>query len=393
MRRNQFYFRKKITKTVLNNLQTYVEDAVDRIFGYRNIQGITSGINYTATPGTGFRISFNSGGGGPLRGFAGDGSFISLGINPYETDDLSPQFSLPSAGNEKWLTVYSQFARDPQQPETDPSDFSTVYFDQQESFSIVVSEGVQAPAGTATKLALSTLTDCFYLCDVLVTSASTDFSVNPPVKDTARMAIDPMAEVAERVSLSGDRFGSEAKLALIGGTDPIRFRDIQGSDTDLEDAILAALAAGASGADRLALLSEAIGAGYSETRYVNSYQFLGPGTALPINATIPANCRLIKARIIDSSNISTLFIYFTIDVLTGRIDYRYTQHVGAGGVYGSGHAQNVLIAGVIFLGTTSFDAGQVNLTSYGGAGGSLIVQTVVGGANVHHGSADVEFII
>lgn len=256
MDRFNYYLGKDYLPEDANEKQLVIQDAIRRQLAKRNIFGITSGAAYTAVAGTGFRLQFNSGGSLNLQGFCPGAHRVNLGANPYVTPDLSGAFTLPTAPNTKWLTVFLKYAEVESQPERTEITYVDVNFRISESFELEVVSGAEGNPPTKPVLDEANNPDRIYLCDILVNETDTDFTTSTIEIDPARKAIDPFAEVAERALGFGDRLGSEAVLALIGGDSALRFRDVKDSSPNFESALLGALGAGATGANRLALLSD-----------------------------------------------------------------------------------------------------------------------------------------
>jgi hypothetical protein len=192
-----YYLKFPVTPGHLEDLEDSIETAIDRLLAFRGMKGLLGPI-HGITPGTGFTIDLTSNDGtNKVRGFDANGNYVAVDAEPYTSDDLAALFTLPGVGEEKWITFVLRFTRVASDPRTEFMTFVTVNLLQSESFEIGVVSGAAAGVGAATKPSLAA-EDGLYLGDCLLTDASADFSINPPVIAANRHRKDGLHEVSLR---------------------------------------------------------------------------------------------------------------------------------------------------------------------------------------------------
>lgn len=189
-------FRTKLLADDFVELEESIEGAIDRLFALRGVYGILTGTPSVGA-GTDWTIDIDSGGSGVLEAIDKEGRYVALPTNPFNTGDLSGEFTMPTAGKVKYLTLVVRHARVDSEarravPPSGPVDF---YYRSTESYEIVILEGVEANPGSATMPAL-TSEDGVYLADILVENADASFS--DTVFTATRLRIDPLKEASDR---------------------------------------------------------------------------------------------------------------------------------------------------------------------------------------------------
>lgn len=215
--KNKFYFQRKVTAAVLNDLQDVIEEAINRVMVDRGMRGLFHS-DHVVTASTGFKVSISSGVSDSLLGTTRLGKRVALSAEPYVTDDLSTvsrtggSFTLPGSGNEKWITLVLRASRTLSQPEYEkiPPTTTLYYFVQTEAFEIGVLQGseVASPAGSGDKPSLAA-EDGIYLCDILLENGITDFTTS--TIEINRKQVDAIAEAYLR-----GLDGVDEKIAFVG---------------------------------------------------------------------------------------------------------------------------------------------------------------------------------
>jgi hypothetical protein len=388
-----WYFRAKVTASKMDEQQTFADAAIRRLLAKNGIYGLISSVAPAVSDGgAGFVLEIDN---NPrVEGFDLDGEYVALPElpDPYVTPDLGTLFTLPTPGNEKKLAIILRFDRVLSQPELERVGpvFLSVNFRRTEYFAIGVIEGASAGVGLSVAPTIPANEPGIYLADITVLNGITDFTTSTIVTTNSRQPVNYLAEAVDR-GLDGKTSGS--RLAFIGGVNGLRFRDITGSNLDLEAALLAALAAGASALNRLGTIADINAIQGIYTPVAGAHSFVSPGTYTVFSTIVPAATRYIYGRMDDSAGVSFVGLSFLINVATGNITWHTTTEPGAAGA-GSGASGSVILASSLPLsiGLHFFDVSTIQIFAYSGIGGAISIRITMAGLNVHAGSTMLIFI-
>lgn len=146
-----FYFKQKVTEGDLDQLQDNVLNSLfqqnEDLIG----EGVLSGGAISENDPADMNILVD-----PLVGYGVNGTRVEL--TAQETVDCSTDVngndtSVSTDGNEKWISVYIDFAWNKTDARTDGNG-DVVYYDWQASYKFEVVQGDEASAGSATKPAI-----------------------------------------------------------------------------------------------------------------------------------------------------------------------------------------------------------------------------------------------
>jgi hypothetical protein len=187
MQRYDFYFGQKVRHTELDDAFDAVETAIGTFlqgFGY---SGIITGADVAENnPTPNFTVDVS----GPALVYDQLSQKIAWSATQdvdCTIDENGAATAVVSSGNEKYLSIFAEFERLASDPRTDRNG-ATVFYDQAESFSINVVQGVEAPTGTAVKPSLRA--DQVLLGDVLITYAMTQIQNSDIDLDRAQYPFD-----------------------------------------------------------------------------------------------------------------------------------------------------------------------------------------------------------
>ena len=352
MRTRYTYYRgKDVLPDDMADLFDAIEESIDGGWSKRGITGYLTGLP-TVTAGTIFDLDVASGGADPFSGHDSLGQIILFETDPVNTGDLSGEFTLPTAGNEKWLTLVVRYIKADSQPEVEkvPPVFTTVQFRQTQSYEFVIIEGTQALIGTATKPDI-TAEEGLYLADILVTFGDTDFTAamieTDPVRPLSSLRVDALREVVGR------------------GLDGI--------------------------SERLALLSEVVVGPGSRPGDAISVLFAGSplGDLTPI--VLPAGTNFVHLHIGMGGGAvpgGGGHGHFVLDVANNRLDGG-AQTQTAGGLALVGFDPNV--PGAVLCSTVAVAGGPVSLATKSFVAGVLTLQTIGSPSTTTSGQITVIF--
>ncbi len=161
--RTDFYFRQRVTESELDLAFTLLEQADRNVATDIGVFGIISGavpaphapvadltIDLTAASTAYDRLG--------QRIYFGTGQRVDCSV-----DSAGVPTDVKAQGNERWLGVFLRFTRRLSDPRTDGNS-QQVYFRRDESFELVVRQGIEAAAGSAVPVALQD--DELLVCDV-----------------------------------------------------------------------------------------------------------------------------------------------------------------------------------------------------------------------------------
>ena len=160
--RVDYYFREKVTADELNLGFELLEEADEKRTTDLGVVGVVTGMAVTPhAPVANLTVDLTA------PGIAYDPSGQRIFFATPQTADLSVDengvsTAISAVGKEKVVSLYAKFDRALSDPRIDGNS-QEVYFRSDESFKLVVGQGAEAPAGTATPPALRT--DAILLCD------------------------------------------------------------------------------------------------------------------------------------------------------------------------------------------------------------------------------------
>lgn len=168
-----WFFRQPVTEGEMDEAFESAEIADQRITSDAGLIGIMlngSTAQHSAVPDLTVDVST------PMVAYDQQGQRIGItGTGGVENIDVSVDSSAVStsvvaAPNEKWVSIFARFDRVLSTPRTDGNG-ATVQFDRDEGFEIIVTQGAEAPIGTATRPAL--MSDAILIADVRRTFGQT----------------------------------------------------------------------------------------------------------------------------------------------------------------------------------------------------------------------------
>lgn len=341
--KHRYFNKRKYLEADSTERQNATEEAIARHLKKRRTFGLMSVPLVTPQVG-GFIYQISSQETDPLHGHDKNGLYVELDAEPYTTVDLAGEFTIPSAGNDKYLTLVLRFLEEQVDPQTDGILFTTVYFRREASFEIVVLEGTEAPTGTAVKPSLAS-EDGLYLSDILVTDSSTDANTTTVEFESARLTRDPIEEAVER-----GLDGISSIMALIGGPNGITLSDLNDVSVDEADAFNGMITPSALRHILVGLtdLQDALDSTYSVPSALNPMATLNDlriktfstsqstnttGTPAPHSYPVPANSRyaiLIGMHIEDAGGVVRPIVGITFIVMdTGEFITIRSSNTGA----------------------------------------------------------------
>lgn len=164
MDRREFYYKQPVTEDELNGAFDCVENAMHELLTDQGLYGVFQGGTPSQhSPVAGLSVDFS----GPLYAYDNDGERISWAGNlvtqSVSEDSNEVSTAVAAAGNEKYVSVFVQFERVASDPRVDGNSV-TVYFQEDESYQIVVVQGAEAALTTASRPNLDE--SMLLLCDV-----------------------------------------------------------------------------------------------------------------------------------------------------------------------------------------------------------------------------------
>lgn len=142
MNRQNFFFDQAVAGEDFGLLQTNVENADDNIVKELIGSGIVSGLKVDPNSPADMTVIVRAG-----YGYDQYGRRVCVSAD--KSVSLSV-YAVAAVGNERWLTIVGRFARNEWDPRQDGLGQQVLYRSD-ESYSIAVLVGVEAPAGTSTK--------------------------------------------------------------------------------------------------------------------------------------------------------------------------------------------------------------------------------------------------
>lgn len=163
--RKNFFFRQKVTESELDAAFNYAELAERAIMYDQGLSGIYVGFGVAQHfPVPDLTVDVD----GPGVAYDPLGrriNFAALQNCDVSVDHGGTPTAVAVPGNEKWLAVHLKFKRSLSDPRLDGYG-ATVYFDEAESWKFYVTQGAEAPAGTAARPSIEA--DGVLLCDILL---------------------------------------------------------------------------------------------------------------------------------------------------------------------------------------------------------------------------------
>jgi hypothetical protein len=213
--RKQYYFRQKVTNAELNDGFADLETGDRHMISDADASGIYFGFGaaqHAPTPDLTIDV------GGPGAAYDADGeriSFASLQNVDVSQDHSAVSTAVAGAGNEKYVSVFLKFQRVESDPRIDGYG-ATVYFEQDEGYLFYITQGAEAPAGTATPPALET--DGVLVCDILMTFGMTQV-LNANIETTRRQAVFQMDMTGRYAGLTLKGTAKDAVDTLVSWID------------------------------------------------------------------------------------------------------------------------------------------------------------------------------
>ena len=169
MKRRNFYYRQKVTESELDSAFNDVEEALKKFVQGFQYVGIALGA--VPTEATIPNLTIDLSGPAVIYDQTQDPILWSATQNlDLSIDENGSGTAVtPASGNEKWLSVFAEFERSESDPRIDGLG-NTVYFFQDEGFSLNVVQGAES-AAPATRPGLRG--DQILLCDVLIQDGTT----------------------------------------------------------------------------------------------------------------------------------------------------------------------------------------------------------------------------
>lgn len=187
--RKQFYLDQEVANAELNAAFAYLESADRALMTDQGFAGVMQNavvVQHTGTPNLSVDVSGNA------VVYDQLGERISWAAT--QTIDVSQDSShvtttVAGAGNEKWVAVFAVFARVLTDPRVDGAS-NTIFFDQVEGFTFLVTQGAEATIGTAPRPTLQSA--AILLADVNITHGMTAV-LNASIDTTRRQNIFDIA--------------------------------------------------------------------------------------------------------------------------------------------------------------------------------------------------------
>lgn len=176
-KRFNFYFRQPVTEAELDGAFDGLEVADRAIISDLGLNGVASGLVVSQAASPNLTVSISSG-----VAYDVQGERISVAsTQPLDVsvDSSSASTTVGNGGNAKVVSVFLEFTRSLIDPRTDGNS-ATVYFEEDETFALVVRQGAEATLGTELPPALET--DKVLLCDIRRTFGQTQIltaNINP----------------------------------------------------------------------------------------------------------------------------------------------------------------------------------------------------------------------
>lgn len=233
MKKYNWYYKQKVDLNDMRDAFNSVDDAIKRIIiDYENIGFITSPSVVQNDPSPDFSVDVNPGAGYDQNGervFWTSKQDVSL-----TTDEDENPVTLPSVGNEKYITLLVGFTRLESQPEIDGNSV-TVNYVSDESFTFSVIQGLQATAGSATKP-----TDPgdgrLIIADILLTSSTS--SITNGIIDQTRIK-NGKRKFLNLDDVPNSYIGNAGKTLIVNGTeDALEFGVVSGGSGDFSSELL-----------------------------------------------------------------------------------------------------------------------------------------------------------
>jgi hypothetical protein len=167
--RRDFYYRQLVTEAELDASNDDLEAADRSLMVDMGVFGALDGLEVAEAPSPNLTVNVA----GPGAGYDQLGQRIAITATQNKdvsVDYLGAATSVASPGNEKWVSLFIQFARTLSDARIDGNS-NTVYFVRSEAFTLKVVQGAEALIGAAAKPSL--LTDGILLADINRTNGQT----------------------------------------------------------------------------------------------------------------------------------------------------------------------------------------------------------------------------
>lgn len=190
-----FYFLQLVQESDMDTLQLNLEDSQRQLFTDQQYSGIASGydvVQHSPTPDLTVDIA------GPGVAYDDNGRrvFLPAPVNlDVSLDSQGAPTLVNNGGNEKWISVFTQFERDPSDLRFDGNGFP-VNFRQDEGQKFIVVQGAEALAGTATRPTI--IPDAKLIGDILIEFGTTQIDnglsdVSVPRIESADVVAKPLS--------------------------------------------------------------------------------------------------------------------------------------------------------------------------------------------------------
>ncbi len=202
--RYQYYFLQPVTEEELNEGFAGLENADRALMTDQGLVGIFSGGAVAQhAPVANLTVDVS----GPVIGYDDFGQRIlapgpTLNVNVAQ-DSSSVSTAVAGSSNEKWVSIALQFTRVLTDPREDGNS-QTVYFNEAESYLVIVTQGAEAAVGTAPRPSIDP--DNLLLCDVNLRFGTTQV-LNAAIDTTRRQDVFVMAGSPFSIR-SGTLFGA-----------------------------------------------------------------------------------------------------------------------------------------------------------------------------------------
>lgn len=201
--RRDYYNQQAVTEGELDAGFDGLERADRALAVDIGLFGVKSGLTVTeADPTPNLTVIVESG-----TAFDAAGQRIRIGSSQVVNlalDYLNVSTAVPTAGQERWVSVYAHFDRELDDERIDGGS-NVVFFVRNESFGLVVKQGAAASTGTAVKPALDD--DMVLLCDVLLengTTAIEDADINVVRRQNTRVFAASEISADTHAYIAGD---------------------------------------------------------------------------------------------------------------------------------------------------------------------------------------------
>jgi hypothetical protein len=208
--RYDYYFLQPVTEEELNEGFAGLENADRALMTDQALVGIFSGgVCAQHAPVANLTVDVS----GPVIGYDDFGQRIlapgpTLNVNVAQ-DSSSVSTAVAGSSNEKWVSIALQFTRVLTDPREDGNS-QTVYFNEAESYLVIVTQGAEAAVGTAPRPSIDP--DNLLLCDVNLRFGTTQV-FNAALDTTRRQDVFVMAGSPFSIR-SGTLFGAVESMLV-----------------------------------------------------------------------------------------------------------------------------------------------------------------------------------